>query len=100
MTLIPSLALTRFVELQLKKAVELEDPVRVINRTIRLRNIFLDRHAAMFEVPLFPKLRSPETFAGSKLLRLASKTRELSEGTPRHQPQPPNPNPNPHQVRH
>ena len=65
MTLIPSLALTRFVELQLKKAVELEDPVRVINRTIRLRNIFLDRHAAMFEVPLFPKLRSPETFAGS-----------------------------------
>lgn len=31
-------------------------------------------------MPLFPKLRSPETFAGSKLLRLASKTRELAEG--------------------
>ena len=63
--------------------------MRVINRTIRLRNIFLDRHAAMFDVPLFPKLRLPETFAGSKLLRLASKTRELSEGTrPRLQPHP------------
>ena len=35
----------RLVELQLKKAVELEDPVRVINRTIRLRNIFLDKRA-------------------------------------------------------
>ena len=76
--------------------------MRVINRTIRLRNIFLDRHAAMFDVPLFPKLRLPETFAGSKLLRLASKTRELSEGTrPRLQPHPspatltPNPPPSP-----
>ena len=72
--------------------------MRVINRTIRLRNIFLDKHAAMFEVRLFPRLRSPETFAGSKLLRLASKTRELSEGAtlgsnpnPHPQPQPPTP---------
>ena len=35
-----------FVKLQLKKAAELEDPVRVINRTIRLRSLFLDKHKA------------------------------------------------------
>jgi hypothetical protein len=67
-----------FVKLQLKKAAELEDPVRVINRTIRLRSLFLDKHKAMFEPHLFPKLRSPETFASSKLL--ASSKKKLAEG--------------------
>ena len=69
-----------FVKLQLKKASELQDPVRVINRTIRLRGIFLDKHQTMFQVHLFPKLRAPAEFAGSKVFRAASKTKELQEG--------------------
>ena len=49
----------KFVELQLKKAVELKDPVRVVNREIRLRGIYLQKHGAMFEPHKYPKLRSP-----------------------------------------
>jgi len=70
----------KFVELQLKKAVELQDPTRVINRTIRLRNLHLEKHASMFQPHLFPRLRAPAEFAGSKVFRLASKAKELQEG--------------------
>ena len=45
-----SLPEDKFVELQLKRAVDIADPARVINRTIRLRTLYLDKHASLFDV--------------------------------------------------
>ena len=69
----------KFVELQLKKAVELKDPVRVVNREIRLRGIYLQKHGAMFEPHKYPKLRSPNEWAGAKYFGMASAVRKVRD---------------------
>ena len=38
-----------FVKLQLKKAVELHDPARMIHREIRLKELYLEQHSAEFD---------------------------------------------------
>jgi len=72
----------KFVELQLKKAVELNDPVRVINREVRLKEIYLRKNASMFTPENFSKLRAPMEFACARFLDsvIRSKRQELASG--------------------
>ena len=69
-----------FVKLQLKKAVELKDPIRRIHREIRLKEIYLEAHASQFTLERYRKLRDPYDFAASKYFGLAWGKDELAAG--------------------
>lgn len=57
-----------FVKLQLKAAVGLKDQERIINKTIRLKELFFEKAGVMFEFKNFPGLLSPAAWAGKKFL--------------------------------
>ena len=59
-----------FVKLQLKAARDLNDPDRVVNREIRLKEIFLTRFGHMFSFKQCSILRDPEEWASLKFLSL------------------------------
>ena len=61
-----SLPEEKFVELQLKKAVELQDPKRKTNREIRLRDLYVQKYSRLFEPSAYPRLRSPYEWAEAK----------------------------------
>ena len=52
-----------FVKLQLKKAVELNDPARKIHREIRLKDLYMEQFKSLFEFTRFSKLRDPYEYA-------------------------------------
>ena len=57
-----------FVKLQLKKAVLLKDPELIQARTVRIKDLFLDKSGNMFEFVNFPQLFPPAVWADIKLL--------------------------------
>ena len=54
---------SKFVKAQLKRAVELKDKTRRMNREIRLTEIYLEQHRLQFEFTKYPHLRHPVDFA-------------------------------------
>ena len=67
-----------FVQLQLKTAVQMKDPTRIISREIALKKIFLDQHGDAFVLHKCPMLTPPLEWAASAGW-LANK-REVAEG--------------------
>ncbi|GMI37880.1 hypothetical protein TeGR_g2408 [Tetraparma gracilis] len=61
----------KFVQLQLKRANEMNDPDRVINREIRLKELYLDAYGAMFTLDKFGLLRDADEWASMKLFGFA-----------------------------
>ena len=59
----------KLVEMQLKRAVELQDPRRVQNREVRLRDLYISKFARLFEPTAYPRLRSPLEWAEAKASR-------------------------------
>jgi myosin-7 len=59
---------SKFVKAQLKRAVELKDQVRRMNREIRLTEIYLLEHKMQFEFTKYPHLRHPVEFASRSWL--------------------------------
>ena len=55
-----------FVKLQLKRANELNDPERVINREVRLKEIYLSKFGHMFTLDKYPLLQDPVDWASQK----------------------------------
>lgn len=53
----------KFVQLQLKAAVNNQDPARRIRLTIKLKDIFLKRSGDQFQLNKFDKLRTPKEWA-------------------------------------
>ncbi|CAM9589718.1 unnamed protein product [Chrysoparadoxa australica] len=58
-----------FVKRQLEVAKELNDPERVINREIKLRQMYIEANASLFAFKLLPRLRNPEEWAALKPLK-------------------------------
>ena len=77
-----------FVKLQLKKAVELKDPQRQIHREIRLKQLYLDQHAAQFAFDRFARLRDPQDYAASKMFGFAFNKDALAAGMLKHSGKP------------
>lgn len=59
----------KLVELQLKRAVELQDPKRVQNREARLRDLYITKFHRLYEPSAYPRLRSPSEWAAAKTNR-------------------------------
>ena len=68
-----------FVKLQLKRANEMNDPERVINREIRLKELFLDSMGALFTLDKLGLLQDPEEWASMKLFSFARNTELIAE---------------------
>lgn len=51
---------------QVEVAKELNDPERVINREIKLKELYLDANGPNFVLSKLPQLRSPEEWAAMK----------------------------------
>ncbi|GMH64517.1 hypothetical protein TrLO_g13461 [Triparma laevis f. longispina] len=67
-----------FVKLQLKKANELNDPDRVINREIKLKELYLDAYGSMFTLDKFSLLRDSDEWASMKLFGFAFKKDQIA----------------------
>jgi len=76
------------VKLQLKKANELGDPDRIINREIRLKEMFLVAYGSLFKLPMCSILKDPEAWAASKFFGLAFNKKELAAGMLKHSTNP------------
>ena len=61
-----SLPEEKLVEMQLKRAVELQDPRRVQNREMRLRDLYVCKFSRLYETTAYPRLRSPMEWAEAK----------------------------------
>lgn len=72
----------KFVQLQLKAAVALNDPARSIRVTIRLKDLFFKKCGAMFDFNNYAKLRSREGWADLKFVSFSRD--ELAAGMRRH----------------
>ena len=69
-----------FVKMQLQRAVEQKDETRVINRQIKLKEIYLKAHSWMFVLENYTGLRSSQEFAHSKYFGLSMRKEELADG--------------------
>ncbi len=69
---------TKFVQEQLKRAVELKDPIRKANREIALIEMYLENNKDLFSFEAFARLRHPIDFANQKLLTM--NRQELADG--------------------
>ena len=70
----------QIVKLQLKKAIELDDPIRKIQRETELKMIFVEKFKSMFVFEKFSKLRDPIDFANSKYFGLAFGKNKIAHG--------------------
>ena len=61
-----SLPEEQLVAKQLKRAHELNDPQRVRNREVRLRNLYIQKYARLYVPLAYPRLRSPMEWAEAK----------------------------------
>jgi len=61
-----SLPEEKLVEMQLKRAVELQDPKRVQNREMRLRDLYVAKFSRLYDPTAYPRLRSPLEWAEAK----------------------------------
>lgn len=85
-TLLYSTPEEKFLQLQLKAAIALNDPARTIRMMIKLKDGFFKKSAAMFSFDNYPKLRSPEAWANLKLITFHRQ--ELAAGMRRHTTEP------------
>ena len=70
----------KLVKLQLKRAQELGDPIRIINREIRLKDLFLDMHGQQFLLTSAHKfIRDPLEWASAKFFGLSFHKSELAK---------------------
>jgi len=74
------LALTdeALTKLQLKKANEMDDRERVVNREIRLKQLMLETYASLYAIPSYAGFRDPRDWASRKKFAFSSsrKTRD------------------------
>ena len=68
----------QFVKLQLKKSIELNDPDRMINREIKLKELYLDAYGSMFRLETFSGLRPPDEWASMKFFGFALNKDQLA----------------------
>eukprot|EP00752_Nemacystus_decipiens_P006696 g6019.t1 len=73
-----SLPEEEFVRRQVEVAKELNDPERVINREIKLKELYLDANGQNFELSKLDILRSPEEWAALKSFTGKAKKAELA----------------------
>ncbi|KAL1507307.1 hypothetical protein AB1Y20_008153 [Prymnesium parvum] len=66
-----------FVQMQLKTAVKMNDPTRIISREIALKKIFLEQHGASFVLSKCPALHPPAEWAAGSWF---GNKRDLAEG--------------------
>jgi len=69
-----------FVKLQLKRANEMGDPERIINREVRLKELYLDVHGPLFRFEKCSTLRDPLDWACSRFFGLAMNKEEIAAG--------------------
>lgn len=80
-----SLPEDKFVRLQLKRANEIGDKDRVVNREIRLKDIFLDMYGQLFDFSAScPQLRNPMDWAYSKFFGLSMNKNAMAMGFLQH----------------
>ncbi|KAJ8606329.1 hypothetical protein CTAYLR_010372 [Chrysophaeum taylorii] len=73
-------------KLQLKRANELNDPDRVVNREIKLKQLALDTYGALFSLDKFQGLRDAREWASRKSrFSTSAKRRALADNMLRHQ---------------
>lgn len=77
----------RFLQEQLRAATRRKEEERQDDLKMAIKDSFFASHEGMFDLENFPKLRSPDEFAASKLA-LKSKRDERREAFLRHQPKP------------
>ncbi|CAM9807016.1 unnamed protein product, partial [Hapterophycus canaliculatus] len=63
---------------QVEVAKELNDPERVINREIKLKELYLDANGQNFELSKLPTLRAPEEWAAMKSFTGKAKKAEMA----------------------
>ena len=68
------------MQLQLRRAVEMKDPARIISREIALKKLYLEAHGTQFELHRLPLLLSPQEWAAAKFLSSSSAKVALAEG--------------------
>eukprot|EP00013_Stygamoeba_regulata_P023515 CAMPEP_0177666056 /NCGR_PEP_ID=MMETSP0447-20121125/21382_1 /TAXON_ID=0 /ORGANISM="Stygamoeba regulata, Strain BSH-02190019" /LENGTH=1567 /DNA_ID=CAMNT_0019172187 /DNA_START=105 /DNA_END=4808 /DNA_ORIENTATION=- len=61
------LSMDKFLQEQLKKAKQLNDPARAIRLTIKMKDMFFATHGKMFIFKTYGNLRNPEAYAKAKL---------------------------------
>ena len=74
---LPEAELTK---LQLKKAIELNDPQRRIHREVALQMMFLKQNAIGFKFERFTRLRDPVEFAAAKFMSFMRNKDAIAEG--------------------
>ena len=67
-------------KLQLKKAIELNDPQRKIHREVALQMMYLRQHNRQFEFSRFSKLRDPVEYAEAKFMSFMRNKANLADG--------------------
>jgi len=67
-TLLYNTSEDNFVKMQLKAAVQLKDPELIQARTIRMKDLVLDKSGSLFQFQNFPSLHPPQAWADFKLL--------------------------------
>jgi len=72
----------KFIQMQLRAAVALNDPARSIRVTIRLKDMFFAKSAALFAFDNYSKLRTREGWADLKLISFSRD--ELAAGMRKH----------------
>jgi hypothetical protein len=67
-------------KMQLKKAIELNDPQRRIHREVALKMIYLTQNARTFEFSRFGRLRDPIEYAEAKFMSFMRNKTNLADG--------------------
>ena len=69
-----------FVALQMEKAGEMKDPVRRINRAIKMQMLEIERDDWKYEFEKVPTLRDPAEFAACKFMSILLKKQKIADG--------------------
>uniref|UniRef100_A0A6S8C1X6 Myosin motor domain-containing protein n=1 Tax=Aureoumbra lagunensis TaxID=44058 RepID=A0A6S8C1X6_9STRA len=74
-------------KLQLKRANELDDPDRVVNREIKLKQLMIETYASMYQIPIYAGLREKEEWAArkSRIYTSATKRQKIADSMLKHQ---------------
>lgn len=67
-------------KMQLKKAIELNDPQRVIHREVALKMMFLRQNHRQFEFSRFGRMRDPVEYACAKFMSFMKNKTKIAEG--------------------
>ena len=67
-------------KMQLKKAIELNDPQRVIHREVALKMMHLRQNHRQFEFSRFGRLRDPVEYASAKFMSFMKNKTKIADG--------------------